>query len=266
MREMLEDLFANQPLDPTEAARRNVRPALRRRFYKEAGIGEAGESGIPVLLDGRSVRTPARRTLAAPTPALAQAIASEWNAQTDTIDAARMPLTRLANAIIDAVADRPQPVADEIAKYLGTDLLFYRASTPASLVARQSEVWDPLLAWARDELGARFVQVEGVMYAAQPEHAVTAARAHIPPAVWRLGAVSSITTLTGSALLALAIAHDAIAADAAWDAAHLDEDWQMAQWGRDELALQRRAFRRADFDAAVTVLRLTDKEERSPRP
>src|SRR5689334_14622693 len=107
MREMLEELFVNQPLDPMEAARRNARPNLRKRFYKEATIGEAGEGGFPVLLDGRPIRTPARRLLAAPTQALAQALAAEWNAQGDTIDPARMPLTRLANAIIDAVADRP---------------------------------------------------------------------------------------------------------------------------------------------------------------
>jgi chaperone required for assembly of F1-ATPase len=257
MRDMLQELFAAQPLDPTEAARRNVRPSLRKRFYKQAAAGEAGEGGIPVLLDGRPVRTPARRALAAPTLALAHAIAEEWNAQKDVIDPARMPLTRLANAIIDAVADRPQPVADEIAKYLGTDLLLYRAATPASLVARQAQVWDPLLAWARDELGARFVQVEGVLFTAQPEHAIAAARAHVPSEIWQLGAVSTVTTLTGSALLALALAHDALGADAAWEAAHVDEDWQMTQWGRDELALQRRAYRRAEFDAAVTVLKLS---------
>jgi chaperone required for assembly of F1-ATPase len=257
MREVFDEIFENQPLDPMESARRNARPNLRKRFYQEAAAGEAGDGGHPVLLDGRLVRTPSRRTLAAPQRALAEALAAEWNAQEDAVDPARMPLTRLANAVIDAVADRSQPVADEIAKYLGSDLLFYRAETPAGLVAQQSETWDPVLAWARDELGARFVQIEGVMYAAQPDHAIAAARAAIPQDVWRLGAVSSITSLTGSALLALALAHGAIEPDGAWDAAHVDEDWQMAQWGRDELAVQRRAFRRADFDAAVTVLRLT---------
>jgi chaperone required for assembly of F1-ATPase len=256
MREIFEEIFENQPLDPMEAARRNTRPNLRKRFYKEAATGEATEGGVPVLLDGRPVRTPARRLLAAPTPALAQALADEWNAQGEFIDPARMPLTRLANAVIDAVADRPQPVTDEIARYLGSDLLCYRAEGPEGLVAHQSEVWGPVLAFVRDELGARFVQIEGVMFAEQPPHAVAAARTHIPTDAWRLGAVSSITTLTGSALLALALTKNAITAEAAWDAAHLDEDWQMAQWGRDELALERRAFRRADFDAAVTVLTL----------
>ena len=103
-------------------------------------------------------------------------------------------------AWVDAVADRPKPVAEEVAKYLGSDLLCYRADAPAGLIEKQTRAWNPVLAWARDELGARFVQVEGVVYTAQPEHAIVAARAAIPTDVWRLGAVSSITTITGSAL------------------------------------------------------------------
>ena len=256
MREIFEEIFINQPLDPMEAARRNARPTLRRRFYKEAAVGVEGEGGFPVLLDGKPVRTPARRLLAAPTQALAQALADEWNAQAETIDPARMPLTRLANAVIDAVAERSQPVADEIANYLGSDLVVYRAEGPEGLVARQNEIWDPVLVFAREALGARFVQVQGVMFAEQPPQALEAARGHIPNDAWRLGAVSLVTTLTGSALLALALAKGALDADAVWEAAHLDEDWQMTQWGRDELAIARRDVRRADFDAAATVLKL----------
>lgn len=257
MREIFEEIFVNQPLDPMESARRSMRASLRKRFYKEAGVGDEGEGGVPVLLDGKPVRTPAREVLSAPTRALAQAIADEWQAQEDVIDPARMPLTRLANATIDAVAAQAQPVADEVARYLGSDLVVYRASTPAGLADRQTQLWDPVLAFARDDLGARFVQIEGVVFSPQPPHAVEAARAHIPSDAWRLAAVSSITTLTGSALLALMLTRGAITPDAAWEAAHLDEDWQMRQWGRDERALERRAFRRADFDAAATVLALT---------
>jgi chaperone required for assembly of F1-ATPase len=258
MRDIFTEIYENQPLDPTEAARRNTRPALRKRFFARAEAGaEPGEAGYPVLLDGRPVRTPARRVLAAPQVPLAQALAAEWEAQADVIEPGRMPLTRLANAVIDAVAERPDPVMEEVANYLGSDLLFYRADAPAGLVAKQAKAWDPVLAWAHDALGARFVQVEGVAYAAQPEHAAAAARTAIPADAWRLGAVSSITTLTGSALLALALAAGAIDPDTAWEAAHVDEDWQMSQWGRDALALERRAYRRAEFDAAVTVLRLS---------
>lgn len=258
MRDIFAEIFENQPLDPTEAARRGARPALRKRFYREAHVGEAESAGFPLLLDGKPVKTPAKRALAAPTRALAEALAQEWAAQADVIDPARMPLTRLANAVIDAVAAAPAPVAGEVTKYLASDLLCYRADRPQGLIERQTTMWDPVLAWARDDKGARFVLAEGVMHVAQPAATIDAMRATIPADPWRLGAVSAITTLTGSALLALALVHDAIGADAAWEAAHVDEDWQIAQWGRDDEALARRAYRRTEFDAAVAVLHLSN--------
>lgn len=255
MREIFTEIFENQPLDPTEAARQAVRPRLRKRFYKHANVGDA-QNGVGISLDGKPVLTPRRRAFVAPTQAIAAAIAAEWDAQTEFIDPRQMPLTRLANATIDAVAENPPPVADEIAKYLGSDLLFYRAESPMELIDKQSRAWDPVLSWAREAFGARFVLAQGVVHVPQPAEAIAAMQKSIPLEPWRLAAVSSITTLTGSALLALAIAHDAIDTDSAWAAAHVDEDWQMAQWGRDELALERRAYRQAEFRAAVSVLRL----------
>jgi len=263
MRDIFEEIFINQPLDPMESARKGARPRLSKRFYKSAHVGEGGADGFPVLLDGKPVRTPARRPLAAPTRALAETIAREWDAQGDMVDPTTMPLTRLVNAIIDGVGEQHAAVAEEIVQYLGSDLVCYRADAPEGLVERQTQAWDPLLAWARDDLGARFVLAEGVMHMAQPREAIDAARRVIPADVnnvkniWRLGALSSIVTLTGSALLALALAEGAIEPEAAWLAAHVDEDWQMSQWGRDDMALARRVYRRAEFDAAVAVLRLT---------
>ena len=253
MRDIFEDIFKGEPLDPMEAARRSVRPKLRKRFYKDAAVTEEGGVWV-VMLDGKPVRTPARRPLAAPTRELAQAIADEWQAQTDVIDPAHMPLTRLANSIIDGVADNPDEVRAEIVKYLGSDLLFYRADGPEGLTERQAEAWDPIVRWAADELGARFIVVEGVVFAAQPEEAIGAAAKVIPSDAWRLGAAHSVMTLTGSALIALALAQGAIDADNAWKAAHVDEDWQMEQWGRDTLAMERRAYRDADMKAATTIL------------
>ena len=255
MREIFTEIFENQPLDPTEAARQTMRPRLRKRFYKQAELVDA-QDGVGILLDGRPILTPRRRAFVAPTRTLAEAIAAEWEAQGETIDPRNMPLTRLANAVIDAVSENPEPVAEEIAKYLGSDLLFYRAEAPAKLIDRQSQAWDPVLAWARGDFGANFKPTQGVMHVAQPPEAVEALRRAIPRDPWRLAAVSSITTLTGSTLLALAIAQGAIDIDSAWAAAHVDEDWQMAQWGRDELALERRAYREAEFRAAASVLGL----------
>jgi chaperone required for assembly of F1-ATPase len=250
----MRDLFDNAaPADPLEAARRGARPLLRKRFYERAAVAREGEA-YALRLDDKPVRTPAGRLLAAPTLALAETLAAEWEAQRDVIDPAKMPLTRLANSIIDGVADRSGPVAAEVEKYLATDLVCYRAASPRGLAERQARHWDPILDWARDALGAGMSLGEGVVHVTQPEPALAAARAAIPNDPWRLGAVHTITTLTGSALIALALAQGRLTADEAWQAAHVDEDWNTEQWGRDELALERRAFRFAELQAAAAVL------------
>ncbi len=256
MRDIFEDIYKSDPIDPMESARRGARP-IAKRFFKIVGVGEA-DGSFGVLLDGKPVRTPARRQLAAPARKLAESIAAEWDAQGEFIDPALMPLTRLANSIIDGVADQPLPVADDIAKFLGSDLVFYRADGPEGLIEKQTEHWDPVVAFARDELGARFILAQGVMFAAQPEEAIAAARAALPADAWRLGAMHSVTSIAGSALIAIALLRGALSPDAAWLAAHVDEDWSMETWGRDELALKRRAYRRAEFDAAACVLALVD--------
>jgi chaperone required for assembly of F1-ATPase len=255
MRDILEDIFGDEPLDPRQVARASLRPKTRERFYKSASAGESAP--FAVLLDGRPVKTPAKNALAASTRPLAQAIAAEWDAQGERIDPATMPLTRIANSIIDGVAPAPDPVAEDLAKYLGSDLLCYRAGTPDGLVRRQTEHWDPILDWARTTLGARFVLSEGIVFVTQPDNAIAAARAAIPADPWRLGAAHVVTTLTGSALIALALTAGRIDVDAAWVASNVDEDWNMHMWGRDEMAMVARAARFADLQAAGTVLALT---------
>jgi chaperone required for assembly of F1-ATPase len=255
MRDILEDIFGDEPLDPRQVARASLRPKTRGRFYKSASVGEGAP--FAVLLDGRPVKTPAKNALAAPTQPLAQAIGAEWDAQRERIDPATMPLTRIANSIIDGVVPAPQSVAEDLAKYLGSDLLCYRAGTPDGLVQRQTEHWDPILTWARTVLGARFVLSEGIVFVTQPEGAIAAARAAIPADPWRLGAAHVVTTLTGSALIALALCAGEIGRDAAWVAANVDEDWNMQLWGRDEMALAARSVRFADLQAAATVLAMT---------
>ena len=178
MRDIFDDLFRGEPIDPVEAARRAGRPQLPRRFYRSAGVGKA-EGEFRLLLDGRPVKTPARHPLAVPTRALAQAIADEWEAQGEHIDPARMPLTRLANSILDGVRTAAAPVAAEIGKYLASDLLVYRADVPG-LAARQAALWDPVLDWAREELGASFALSEGVVFVEQPAAALARARRAVP--------------------------------------------------------------------------------------
>lgn len=253
MRELFEQGSGEQPIDPNESARKGSRPALRNRFFTSVGVSETPE-GFAVTLDGKTVRTPARRVLAVPRQAIAEGLRAEWDAQTEMIDPSRMPLTRLANSVIDGVADRREEVAADVVQYLGSDLLFYRADSPDGLVARQGEHWDPIIRWAADELGARFVLAEGIVHVRQPDQAIAAARAIIPADAWIVGALHSVTTLTGSALLALALMRDFRDSGQIWAAAHVDEDWNLEKWGFDDLAASRRAGRETEFRAAALVL------------
>jgi chaperone required for assembly of F1-ATPase len=256
---MRERLDNHQTDGPVEAARRVVPPALRRRFYKTVTIatgkpGQSDQGTHTVCLDGKPIRTPGRRVLAAPVEELARALADEWAAQGEFIEPGKMPLTRLANTVIDGVGAVRDAVAAEIRKYLASDLVFYRAESPAPLRARQGQQWDPLLSWARLALGADFRLATGVVHVDQPAAALEWANAALPHDPWRLGGLHAVTTLTGSALIALALMHGAITPEAAWQAAQVDEDWNMEQWGSDEIALKRRGFRFAEFQAAALVL------------
>jgi chaperone required for assembly of F1-ATPase len=236
-----------------------ARPLLKR-FYKAVTVAEPGAQGpdgFRILLDGKTVRTPAKAVLAVPARALAAAIAAEWEAQREHIDPATMPLTKLVNSAIDGVRGREAVVREDIAKYAASDLLCYRASSPEPLAHRQAELWDPVLAWSRDELGLPLVVVEGIMPVAQPEAATAAlARALAGYNAFALAALHVMTTLTGSALLALAHARGRLDVEAAWAAAHVDEDWQIAKWGEDTEAKARRQRRWAEMQAASRLLAL----------
>ena len=203
---------------PIPSARRGGRPALRRRFYAKAATA-SGPAGEVVCLDDKPIHTPARRVSRRRRRRWPRPSPRNGRRKRDVIDPATMPLTRLANSIIDGVADLACPVTAEIEKYIASDLLFYRADGPRELRERQAQHWDPILAWAREALGAQFNLGEGIVYVAQPEAALSAARAAIPEDPWRLGALHAVTTLTGSALIALAMLRGALSADAAWQAA-----------------------------------------------
>ena len=212
MREIFTEIFENQPLDPMESARRGGRPPLRKRFYERAYVAETGEGGeVQILLDGKPVKTPARHALAAPTRPLADAIAAEWDAQKDVIDPASMPLTRLANAAIDAVRECASCRLPRRSRNISAQTCCAIAPMrpPVSLKNNRRH---GIRCWSgRVNNSARVLcSHKASCTCPQPHEAIAAVRAAIPPDPWRLAAVSSITTLTGSALLALALAHDAI--------------------------------------------------------
>jgi chaperone required for assembly of F1-ATPase len=253
MRDLFDEALGNSPLDPEEAVRRTTRGPRRKRFYARAGVVEA-PGGFAITLDGKPIRTPSGRQVVAPVREIADAIAAEWEAQKEFIDPLTMPLTRFANSVVDAVVDPVDAVTEDVAKYFQTDLLFYRAGHPQALVAREAEHWDPVLFWAADALGAYFILAEGIVHVRQPDSAVAAARAALPGDPWLIAALHVVTTLTGSALLALALLRGVRDQDQVWTAAHVDEDWNIEKWGADEEVAARRAARLVDFKAAASIL------------
>jgi chaperone required for assembly of F1-ATPase len=254
MRELFDETAGQSRINPMESAQRSARAVQRKRFYANAGVGET-DGGFTVTLDGKPTKTPSGRTVIVPVRSLAETIAAEWNAQGEFIEPLSMPVTRFANSVVQGVVDNVAAVTDDAAKYFASDLLFYRAGHPEGLVAREATHWDPVLFWAKDTLGAHFILAEGVMHVRQPESAIAAARGALPTDPWAIAAVHLITTLTGSALLALALFHGAIDPDQAWAAAHVDEDWNAEKWGVDEEVASRKAAKLVDFNAVVAVLK-----------
>lgn len=224
-----------------------------KRFWNEVTVDSDGA----IALDGKPVQTPRRALLSPPTPALAEAVAAEWRAVEGELDPQAMPLTGLANAAIDLVAPDPVAFAAPLAAYGESDLLCYRADTPDDLVARQAAAWDRLLDWARCRYDVHFEVTNGIMH--QPQSAPTIARlgdAIAARSAWELAPLSPIVTITGSLVGALALVEGAVDGTTLWNAAHLDEIWQAEQWGDDPLAIDARAARRRDYDAAVRFLSL----------
>ncbi|MCP4327344.1 MAG: ATPase [Alphaproteobacteria bacterium] len=227
-----------------------------RRFYKTATVAE--DDGVfAVALDGRTIQSPARNRFVVPSRALAEAIADEWRCQDEEIDFYLMPLMRLAGIAIDDVSPRLDSAIDDIIDYGHTDLTCYRADSPADLVDRQHHQWQPLLDWIGQNHGVRFLPTTGVTPVPQPEQSLAALRKAIATTdPFIVAGLNAATKACGSVVIALALRDRRIDAETAWEAAQLDENFQIEKWGVDDEAAERRASIRADLGTAARFLEL----------
>ncbi|RWC95334.1 MAG: ATPase [Mesorhizobium sp.] len=258
MRDILNDLEAGKQLsdpDPVRRAQIQMKTPLPKRFYKAVSLAPV-EEGFAVHLDGRPVRTPGKALLALPTEKAAALVAGEFDAQGEVIDPVTMPVMRLVNTAVDGVASDRQAVLEDILRFASSDLLCYRADGPQGLVDRQNQLWDPVIDWARGALGARFLLAEGIVHVEQPRETIAVLGAHLAQRnePLRLAAIHVMTSLTGSALLAMAVDFGELDGETAWAAAHVDEDWQIEHWGQDAEAVARRSARKRDMLAAIGLL------------
>ena len=229
----------------------------RKRFYKDVSVAETAVSppSYRILLDGRGVRTPAKRELAVPSRAIADALAAEWAAQETTIQPQTMPLTRLVNSALDGVAGRETEVRASIVAYGGSDLLCYLAEGPRELIERQSHAWGEIHAWVKAAFAVELILAAGIMPVIQPP----AMLARLDGALGKRGALELaalhvMTASMGSLLLSLAVLHRRLDVAQAWTLAHIDEDFQIERWGRDAEAEVRRSQRWSEIVAASQVL------------
>lgn len=228
-----------------------------RRFYKKVAV-TGTTAPFEVTLDERSLRTPLKRALDLPSRRLAEAVASEWAAQAEKIDPHSMPYTKLANTALDRVAGDRERIVSQIVDFAGSDLVCYRAEKPRDLIERQARAWQPVLDWARATFAAEFLVAEGIVHIEQPSRSLGAMRDYLGgKSPWALTALHNLTTLTGSALIAAMACDSAILPAEAWLAAHVDEDWQIEQWGSDEEARHRRDYRRREFDNCLRFCELS---------
>lgn len=255
MRDILSDLGPElSDADPVRRAQIQMKKPQIKRFYTVVST-EPEADCVSLRLDGRSVKTPAKKTLTLPNAAAAELVAAEWRAQGEIIEPTTMPVTRLANTAIDAITDQADDVFADIVHYAGNDLLCYRAETPQELVDRQAQAWDPVLEWLATTHGARFILASGIVHQAQPDAAIAAFRHALSryPTPFELASLHVVTAMTGSAVLALAFADQHLSLDEIWQIAHLDEDWTDEHWGADMEAQARRVARYRDIDAAARL-------------
>jgi chaperone required for assembly of F1-ATPase len=230
-------------------------PERPRRFYEAVSVGERRE-GFAVLLDGRTVKTPAGKPLTAPTRALAEALAAEWEAQRERVEPATMPVTRLMNVALDRTPAAREAVADEVARYAGTDVVCHLADDDLELARIEEAAWAPLRDWAGQELGVALEPVAGLLARPQSEASLAAARAAaLAHDDIRLTALAHATALLGSAVLALALSHGRLDARAAFAASRIDEERQAQRWGVDAEAADRADALLAELLAVERLLR-----------
>ena len=259
MREILKDAESaaeRGEVGPGKANRGRDKPAFPKRFYKSV-TSKQDEGGYSVLLDDKLLNTPGRHPLLLPTAGAADLVLMEWQAIEKEINPLLMPVTRLVNTAVDGVANEMQAVMEDIVRYASTDLLVYRAETPQGLVDNQKKHWDPILDWLAEEVGAVFETGEGIIHVPQSKQAVSGFGSrlenHADP--FRLTCIHTFTSLSGSAIIALALAEGHLDAETAWKAAHVDEDWNIGLWGEDYEAAERRKQRWTDFEAADRLLK-----------
>ncbi len=226
------------------------------RNWRKVSIRNS-RKGFEILLDDKRLLTPKNEAIILKSEKLALKVSREWEQQEKFVKPSTMPITRLVNSAIDQVKVNHQSVVDDLIAYGETDLICYRVTEPADLVQLQEENWDPVLHWARKDLGIDLKCVYGLRYVPQSIEALKEIQIQLnEPDCFALTGISELVNISGSLLLALAVYHNFLKPDEAWRKSVLDEVWHCSKWGHDEESRNARQRKLEDFKFAYQFLSL----------
>lgn len=230
-----------------------------KRFYKKVATAD-GANGFNILLDGRSIKTPNKAELCAPTQKLAKLSAAEWDAQKEIIDPNSMPITQLLNTKIDRVTRDRAEMEKLVCNYIDTDLLCYRADKPEELVKRQNDLWQRWLDNFSKKHNVIFQTTTGLAALKQADqihnviHDETRSLCHD-----RFTILQMLTPACGSIILASAFVSGDANADDVIASAYLEENYKYDLYnedvhGGDPLTEKKKKALMADLKAAHDYL------------
>lgn len=260
MRDILTDAETHRE-DGYGRSQKQQKQKLPKRFYKSVDVFEDNGS-FQIQLDGKPIKTPGKSIVSVPNAKLAAILQNEWSAVEEEIDPSKMPMTRLVNTIVERADETVDAVKAEIIKFVGNDLMLYRADSPVELVEKQQHQWGDALASFEKRYDVRFEPITGIMHKDQPkELSSRVAEILVQFGVFTAFATMSLTSITGSGVLAIGLAEGLFEAEEAWDNAFLDENYQAQLWGEDAEALRVRKFKRTEYDAALALLDAVERDQ-----
>ena len=218
-----------------------------KRFWKTAEP-VAVEGGWQVSLDGRPLKTQGKRAQVVPSRDLADLLAGEWSAQGEDVDPLLFPHRDMADYSIDMIASGEDDIVAKLLGFMETDTLCYRADPEEPLYRRQLHVWEPLVTAFEARHGVKVERASGILHRPQLAGTLAALKDRLEtldPLV--IAPLFSLTSLSASLIVGLAALEDGADPETLWNAANLEEDWQIELWGADEEAMALRQRRLGEF-------------------
>ncbi|XP_065098898.1 ATP synthase mitochondrial F1 complex assembly factor 2 [Paramisgurnus dabryanus] len=209
----------------------------KRKFYENVSISQ-GEGGFEIILDKRKLKTPGGKLFTVPNEALAIAVATEWDAQKDTLKFYTMHLTTLCNTALDNPTQRTKhQIISAALKFLDTDTICYRVEEPPALVELQKNEWDPVLNWIEQRYNVVIGSSSNIMGPQIPQETKEIFHQHLNSySFWSLTGLEYVIAQLKSLVLSFGVIDRHLTVEHAVLLSRLEEEFQIQHWGNVEWA------------------------------